>query len=92
MLHLHKPTREELRFRQELLSDPSTMSYNHAYGGTIVFPPARWEGWAAHWLDAADGARFYRYLAADQIGTIVESDQLAGPRGRHIRGRDSLSL
>ena len=65
MLHLHKPTREELRFRQELLSDPSTMSYNHAYGGTIVFPPARWEGWAAHWLDAADGTRFYRYLARE---------------------------
>ena len=65
MLHLHKPTREELRFRQELLSDPSTMSYNHAYGGTIVFPPARWEGWAARWLDAADGARFYRYLARE---------------------------
>ena len=76
MLHLHKPTREELRFRQELLSDPSTMSYNHAYGGTIVFPPARWEGWAAHWLDAADG-------------TLLS---LSGPRGRHIRGRDSLSL
>ena len=66
MLHLHKPTREELRFRQELLSDPSTMSYNHAYGGTIVFPPAR--------------GRRHALLS------------LSGPRGRHIRGRDSLSL
>ena len=75
MLHLHKPTREELRFRQELLSDPSTMSYNHAYGGTIVFPPARWEGWAL-----AGRGRRHALLS------------LSGPRGRHIRGRDSLSL
>ena len=76
MLHLHKPTREELRFRQELLSDPSTMSYNHAYGGTIVFPPARWEGWAAHWLDAADGSGFYRYLAGEGHKYVGGADEV----------------
>ena len=106
MLHLHKPTREELRFRQELLSDPSTMSYNHAYGGTIVFPPARWEGWAAHWLDAADGARFYRYLARedgifvgetayhyDEAQRIYICDVIVHARYRHQGyGREGLRL
>ena len=106
MLHLHKPTREELRFRQELLSDPSTISYNHAYGGTIVFPPARWEGWAAHWLDAADGARFYRYLARedgifvgetayhyDEAQRIYICDIIVHARYRHQGyGREGLRL
>ena len=106
MLHLHKPTREELRFRQELLSDPSTMSYNHAYGGTIDFPPARWEGWAARWLDAADGARFYRYLARedgifvgetayhyDEAQRIYICDIIVHARYRHQGyGREGLRL
>lgn len=77
MLHLHKPTREELRFRQELLSDPSTMSYNHAYGGTIVFSPCPLGG-----MGCALAGRGRRHALLS----------LSGPRGRHIRGRDSLSL
>ena len=35
---LKKPTLEEMYFREKLLSNPETMSYNHAYGGTINFP------------------------------------------------------
>ena len=37
MLTQHRPTLEELRFRQSMLGDPETMSYNHAWGGTIPF-------------------------------------------------------
>ena len=42
---LHRPALEELSFRQSLLSDPDTMAYNHAWGGTIDFPQERWEDW-----------------------------------------------
>ena len=40
---LKSPTIEELWFIEKLLSDPETMSYNHAYGGTINFPKEQWE-------------------------------------------------
>ena len=38
MLHLYKPELEDLWFREKLLSDPDTMSYNNKWGGTIDFP------------------------------------------------------
>lgn len=61
MLTLHKPALSELDFRQRLLADPETMSYNHAYGGVIQFPPEKWRGWYERWL-AGSEQRFYRYL------------------------------
>lgn len=61
-LILYRPTLEELNFRQSLLADPETMAYNHAYGGTIDFPQARWADWYACWVEDDTGARFYRYL------------------------------
>lgn len=36
MLELIKPTLEQLSFKQELLSDEKTMSFNHKYGGTMI--------------------------------------------------------
>ena len=45
---LKSPTFEELWFIEKLLSDPETMSYNHAYGGTINFPKEQWEEWYAY--------------------------------------------
>ena len=43
----HRPTLQELHFRERLLSDEETMSYNAAWGGSIPFPteagiPAGW--------------------------------------------------
>ena len=61
-LQLYCPALDELDFRQRLLSDPETMAYNHAYGGTIDFPRARWEDWYARWVENGAGERFYRYL------------------------------
>ena len=40
MLTLYEPKYEDLWFRQMMLEDEDTMSYNHAYGGTIPFCPA----------------------------------------------------
>ena len=62
MLCLYKPTFDELWFRQELLSDPATMSYNNAWGGIIPFPQAKWRAWYDIWLAETMDQRFYRYL------------------------------
>lgn len=59
---------EELAFRRELLADPDTMAYNHAYGGTIDFPPERWADWYARWVVDGAGERFYRYLRRESDG------------------------
>ena len=45
MLTAYKPEFDELWFRRLMLSDPETMSYNHASGGTIPFPEERWGEW-----------------------------------------------
>lgn len=71
MLTLYKPRRGELAFRAALLADEATMAYNRAYGGTIAFPPERWDDWAARWLDAPETARFYRYLRDAETGEDV---------------------
>ncbi len=42
MVALYIPTLEDLWFRQKFLSDSETMSYNHAWGGTIDFPEEKW--------------------------------------------------
>lgn len=68
---LHRPALEELSFRQSLLSDPDTMAYNHAWGGTIDFPQERWEDWYGRWLEDNSGTRFYRYLYDPQLGAFV---------------------
>lgn len=68
---LHRPALEELSFRRSLLSDPDTMAYNRAWGGTIDFPRERWADWYKRWLEDASGARFYRYLYDPQLDTFV---------------------
>lgn len=75
MLCLYKPTLDELWFRQELLFDPDTMSYNNAWGGVISFPRDKWQDWYNYWITEKDNKRFYRYLlntAANQfIGEVA---------------------
>lgn len=62
MIELYKPQTEDLWFKEKMLSDASTMSYNHAYGGTIPFPKERWESWYARWIINHENQRFYRYI------------------------------
>lgn len=71
MLCLYKPTVDELWFRQELLSDPDTMSYNNAYGGVISFPKGKWRGWYDHWFHEKEDKRFYRYLLNTDTNQFV---------------------
>ena len=73
MIVLHKPDLEELWFKQVMLADAETMSYNHAYGGTIAFPPQCWEAWYKRWIIHHENRRFYRYIKQNEtfVGEIA---------------------
>ena len=74
MLITYKPKSNDLWFRQLMLSDAQTMSYNHAWGGTISFPEEQWQEWHEHWIINNEGKRYYRYLkneAGEYIGEIA---------------------
>ena len=63
MLTLYRPKQTDLWFRQALLADEETMSYNRAWGGTIAFPEEDWADWYDYWIARPEGKRFYRYLS-----------------------------
>ena len=69
-LTLYRPGLDELSWREKWLNDPETMSYNHAFGGTIAFPRERWADWYARWI-GDEGARYYRYLRLGDSGEFV---------------------
>ena len=56
------PSPDDLWFRRTMLADPETMSYNHAWGGTIPFPEQAWKAWYDHWIVNHENRRWYRYL------------------------------
>ena len=72
MLELITPALEDLWFRESLLSDEETMSYNHAWGGTIPFPKEKWQDWYDHWIIDHENKRYYRYLK-DENGFVGEA-------------------
>ena len=55
MVKIYIPKCEDLWFRERLLSDPDTMSYNNAWGGTIDFPEPKWQRWYNYWIEKPDG-------------------------------------
>ena len=65
------PDYRDLWFRQAMMADPATMSYNHAWGGTIPFPEAQWPDWYDHWVLHPEGKRFYRYVVSEEDGGFV---------------------
>ena len=71
MLELYKPEIEDLWFRQKLLGDEETMSYNRDYGGIVPFPVSRWQSWYDRWLIADESIRYYRYLKDSESGDFV---------------------
>ena len=70
-LCLHIPTFEELWYRQKLLSDAKTMSYNKGYDlnmdtycketGCIDFPESKWQDWYNYFI-GQEPTRFYAYI------------------------------
>lgn len=104
MIEQYTPRLEELWFRRMLLADAATMSYNHAWGGTIDFPESRWEEWFDRWVRNPGKDRFYCYLRNEKdefVGEIAYhldsgiylTDVIvyAGYRGRGY-GREGLYL
>ena len=71
MIKCHQPEPDELWFRENLLADPDTMSYNAAWGGTIPFPRDDWEEWYEYWIGNPEGKRFYRYLLDGETHAFV---------------------
>ena len=71
MLTLYEPKYEDLWFRQMMLADEDTMSYNHAWGGTIPFGEDKWRGWYDCWIADPDGKRYYRYLKNEDGQFVV---------------------
>ena len=71
MLEVCKPKLEDLRFRERFMSDEATMSYNHAWGGTIPFPESKWQAWYELWILSRDGRRFCRFLKEADSGEFV---------------------
>lgn len=71
MLRLYKPELSDLWFRQSLLSDPDTMSYNNKWGGTISFPKEKWSSWYSRWVGDKENKHFYRYLSDTETNEFV---------------------
>ena len=73
-ISLHVPTLEELWYRQKLLSDADTMSYNKGYDlnfdgydnetGCIDFPKEDWQGWYDYFIGRTP-ERYYAYIVAN---------------------------
>ena len=72
MIILYKPQLKELWFRQKMLADEETMSYNHAWGGVIPFPEDKWEDWYSYWVSEPEGERFYRYVKNEDGAFVGE--------------------
>lgn len=79
-LKLHTPTIKEMEYRQKLLADPETMSYNRgqmldAEGydcatGCIDFPIADWRYWRDVWL-WREPSRYSAYVLDEDSGEFV---------------------
>lgn len=76
-LSLHVPAYEELGYRQKLMADPATMSYNRGYDldfpgydretGCMAFPREDWRDWY-DWFIGAEPRRFYAYVVREKDG------------------------
>lgn len=79
-LTLHIPRLDELDYRQRLMQDPHTMSYNKGYDlafagyhrdtGCIDFPPSEWAGWHAYFV-GQEPKRFYAYVMRLEDGAFL---------------------
>ena len=79
-LDLYIPTIEQLDYRQRIMSDPATMSYNkgydldfdgyHADTGCIDFPESEWQDWY-EWFIGQEPERFYAYILCNEDNAFI---------------------
>ena len=86
------PGPEELGFRQAMLADEDTMSYNHAWGGTIEWPEKEWKDWYDYWIAGSEDKRFYRYLLDEDAGEYVGEVAYHFDDGRRIYVADVIIM
>ena len=96
-LELHVPALDELWYRQRMMSDPATMSYNagyaldfdgyHADTGCIDFPEERWAGWYGRFI-GREPEKFYAYIVRKEDGAFIGEVVLRqeGAPGRYEMG------
>lgn len=89
LITLYTPSLEDLWFRQKMMADPETMSYNHAWGGTIPFPKEEWHDWYDFWIVNHESKRYYRYLM-DNIGRFIGEIAYHYDSGRNIYVADVI--
>ena len=97
MLYLHTPAMYELWYRQRMMSDPDTMSYNAGYDlgfdgyhrdtGCIDFPEENWAAWYGRFI-GREPERFYAYVVRQDDGVFVGEVVLRqeGEPGRYEMG------
>ena len=76
---LYVPKLSELWYRQRLLADPETMSYNRGYDlpfegynretGCIAFPETAWAAWHSRFV--GQSGRFYAYVVRLEDGRFI---------------------
>lgn len=79
-LYLHIPAYEELWYRQKIMQDPDTMSYNKGYDlnfndydkatGCIDFPKKKWVDWYNYFIEQ-EPHRFYAYIVRESDGEFI---------------------
>lgn len=96
-LQLHTPAFDELWFRQKMMSDPATMSYNAGYDlgfdgyhsdtGCIDFPAEKWQSWYSRFI-GCEPEKFYAYLVRKDDGAFIGEVVLRqeGVPGRYEMG------
>lgn len=89
MIKLYKPKIEDLWFKEKMMYDEDTMSYNH---GTIAFPVSKWVAWYQRWMndDTFVGEVAYYYDLEREI-YIADVIVYAPYRGNGY-GYEGLSL
>ena len=68
LVSLVEPSMDMLEYKQKLISDFPTMSYNHQ---TIEFPKERWQDWYNRWIGNKDPNYFYRYLYSHEYKAFI---------------------
>ena len=67
-IKLKVPRYSDLHLRTKLLQDENTMSFNHDYGGTIIFDESKYKAWYEKWIDGIDRYYYYVYLDNAFVG------------------------
>lgn len=91
-IRLHVPEFDELWYREKLLLDSSTMSYNRGYDltfpgydrstGCIAFPRDKWESWYSFFIEN-EPDRYYAYIELTDSGQFIGEVNLHRPAGSH---------